>query len=305
MSGIQVLLIAGTHGNELNAPWLFHQWNQNSKLINTHGIKVLKEIGNPVALKKCQRYLDRDLNRSFNEELLTDSSSNEYEVNRAKDLILNFGPNGQNPCQIALDFHSTTAAMGCSLVIYGRRPSDLAFAALIQHRLGIPIYLHEGDISQRGFLVESWPCGLVVEIGPVPQGLLHERIINQTRLTLEISLEEIAKVQNGNAIYPEKLIIHRHLESLDFPRDINNYPEAVIHPDLQNNDWQPLKKEQPLFMDANSKVVSKFSRDDCLVPVFINEAAYLEKNIAISITKREVWEFKKSWEKSLKNLVEI
>tara|TARA_Y100001968_G_C19438502_1_gene761164 strand:- start:770 stop:1687 length:918 start_codon:yes stop_codon:yes gene_type:complete len=303
MSGIQVLLVAGTHGNELNAPWLFHQWKKNSKLIQTNGIKVLKEIGNPEAIKRCSRYLDRDLNRSFKTELLSDFSSNQYEVKRAQELIFNYGPEGKKPCQIALDFHSTTAAMGCSLVVYGRRSNDLAFAALIQHRLGLPIYLHEGDLSQKGFLVESWPCGLVVEIGPVPQGLLHSKVINQTKLTLEVSLEEISKVQNGTEVFPQKLIIYRHLESIDFPRDINNYPKAIIHEKVQNSDWIPLKKEQPLFIDSNSKVVSRFDSDDSLVPVFINEAAYLEKNIAMSLTKREVWQFQEEWGKSFRDLI--
>tara|TARA_Y100001968_G_C19384336_1_gene732018 strand:- start:672 stop:1589 length:918 start_codon:yes stop_codon:yes gene_type:complete len=303
MSEIQVLLVAGTHGNELNAPWLFNQWRKNSTLIETHGIKVIREIGNLEAIKSCKRYLERDLNRSFSTELLNDLSNNEYEVNRAKELIFQYGLKGTQPCQIAFDFHSTTASMGCSLVVYGRRFNDLALAALIQHRLGLPIYLHECEISQTGFLVESWPCGLVVEIGPVPQGLLHTRIINQTKLTLEVCLEEIAKVQNGTALFPRKLIVYRHIESIDFPREASNYPCALLHPDVQNNNWLPLNNQTPLFIDAKGKIVRSFDGKESLAPVFINEAAYLEKNIAMSFTKREVWDFQDDWKKSLIDLI--
>ena len=39
------------------------------------------------------------------------------------------------------------------------------------------------------------------------------------------------------------------------------------------------------------------------VPVFINEAAYMEKNIAMSLTKRELWDFEENWKRSLIELV--
>ena len=71
MTGLQVLLIAGTHGNEINAPWLFTQWDKNPGLINDQGLRLVKVIGNPEALKVCKRYLHSDLNRSFRSDLLS------------------------------------------------------------------------------------------------------------------------------------------------------------------------------------------------------------------------------------------
>ena len=71
MSRVQVLLIAGTHGNELNASWLFDQWTEKIDLVKTSGISVFREIGNPLARKASRRYLDRDLNRCFSSELLS------------------------------------------------------------------------------------------------------------------------------------------------------------------------------------------------------------------------------------------
>ena len=41
MSIDQVLLIAGTHGNEINAPWIFDQWSKNPDLIDTYKFNVL------------------------------------------------------------------------------------------------------------------------------------------------------------------------------------------------------------------------------------------------------------------------
>ena len=297
---LKVLLIAGTHGNEVNAPWLFDQWQRNSELINTYGISVAKIIGNPLARKVCKRYLDCDLNRSFTSEVL-DAANSDYEVNRAKELCSLYGPTGKDPCQIAIDFHSTTASMGCSLVVYGRRPADLALASLLQNRLGLPIYLHEGNKQQNGFLVESWPCGLVIEIGPVAQGLLHERIVHQTRIALEVCLEELGKIKNGEGRFPDFLIIHRHIKNIDFPRDDKGSPHSFIHHALQDKDWRPISFGSPLFQSAEGAIL-RMSEMKSLVPVFINEAAYLEKNISLGFTKREVWTFTNKWELALKKL---
>ena len=302
MSGVQVLLVAGTHGNEINAPWLFDQWENNLDFEKISGINLYRVIGNPLAGKACSRYLDRDLNRSFSTELWDSLESEDQEIKRAKELISLYGPKGQNPCQIAFDFHSTTAAMGSSLVVYGRRAADLALASLIQFRLGLPIYLHEGDEKQTGFLVESWPCGLVVEIGPVPQGLLHQRIIFQTRLVLEVCLEEIAKIITNESCFPNEVIIHRHLKTIDFPRDKEGRPNYFIHNGLQDKDWIPIKYEDPLFENNTGNTITN-NEINSVVPVFINEAAYIEKNIAMSITKREVWAFNEKWKVALKDLL--
>ncbi len=302
MCELQVLLVAGTHGNEINAPWLIDQWSNNPSLIDVSGFSVAGVLGNRKAFNCCRRYLERDLNRSFSSALLTDSSINDYEVLRARELVSQYGPDGTDPCQIAIDLHSTTACMGSSLVLYGRRPADLALASFIQASLGIPVYLHEADNSQKGFLVESWPCGLVVEIGPVPQGLLEANVIRQTKMIIEVCFEEIAKIRSGNNSPPNHLIVHRHIRSIDFPRNSNGEIIAYLHPELIGKDWYPLSKDMPIFVEANGNII-RYLEDDCLIPVFINEASYMEKNIAMSLTKRELWSFKPVWLNELNELI--
>ena len=185
MGQARVLVVAATHGNERNAPWLMEQWRQRPQLLDSAGLDLQLEIGNPEAFAVNRRYIERDLNRSFALELLADASRTELEIERARALLAAFGHQGRQPCAVALDLHSTTSAMGNSLVLYGRRPADLALAAGMQARLGLPVYLHEADAAQSGFLVERWPAGLVIEVGPVPQGLVSATICRQTQLALE------------------------------------------------------------------------------------------------------------------------
>ncbi len=306
MSLTEVLLIAGTHGNEINAAWLFDQFKENPAPINRRGLNVSAVIGNPSAREKCLRYIDRDLNRSFSLKLLSSvSSENEYEIKRAKELLNSYGKKSQKPASVVLDFHSTTASMGSSIVIYGRRFPDLALAGLIQKRLGWPIYLHECDNSQTGFLVEQWPCGLVIEIGPVPQGVLRKNIINQTMLAIQTCLDELEKIKCSNYTFPKEIVIHRHLKSIDFPRSLTGQITAFIDQSIEGKDWIPINQGDDIFDNFRGVKLTLDDPDlpNSVVPIFINEAAYMEKGIAFSLTTKESWKFNQCWSNSLISLI--
>jgi len=293
----RVLVVAATHGNERNAPWLLEQWRQRPELLAAAGVELALELGNPEALAANRRYIDRDLNRSFAPELLADPSRQELEVQRARQLLARFGPDGDQPCSVALDLHSTTSAMGNSLVVYGRRPADLALAAGVQARLGLPVYLHEADAAQTGFLVERWPAGLVIEVGPVPQGLLSASICRQTQLALEACMAVLAQARAGRLRLPEALWVHRHAGSVDLPRHGDGRPAAAVHPLRQHRDWRPLTPGDPLFWSADGTVIAyePGANPAARWPVFINEAAYGEKGIALSLCQRERWGCELGW----------
>jgi aspartoacylase len=308
MSGPGVLVVAATHGNERNAGWLLEGWRQRPETLACHGLELALEIGNPAAYATSRRYIDCDLNRSFAPALLADPSRCEREIRRARELLAHHGPVGARPCAVALDLHSTTSAMGNSLVVYGRRPADLALAAGIQALLGLPIYLHEADPAQTGFLVERWPCGLVVEVGPVPQGVIAASICRQTQLGLEAALAVLAEAWRGQLRLPRHLVVHRHRCSLDLPRDADGTPTACLDRRRLGCDWQPIQAGDALFQSRAGRLISYLPPDQlggvAAWPVFINEAAYGEKGIALSLTTREVWPVEAGWGEELIGLLQ-
>ncbi|MCT0249354.1 aspartoacylase [Synechococcus sp. CS-205] len=303
MGSAEVLVVAGTHGNERNAPWLVKHWLGHPGALDSAGLALQLVIGNPAALAAGRRYLDRDLNRSFTSALLETPSPADREMQRARELLALHGPAGSRPCALVIDLHSTTAAMGNSLVVYGRRPPDLALAAGIQALLGLPIYLHEADASQQGFLIERWPCGLVIEVGPVPQGVVNAAICRQTQWGLEAALTVLASARRGSLALPRSLTVHRHLGSLDLPRHPDGSPAACLHPLRQHRDWFPIRPGDPLFETASGETLRYQPSDpEPLWPVFINEAAYGEKGIALSLTRRERWPCEPEWLEGLQQL---
>ena len=303
MTASDVLLVAATHGNELNAAWLLEQWQQQPTLLDDQGLGLQRVIGNPAARNANRRYLDRDLNRSFQQERLDDQQHQDCETVRARELVTRYGPHGQQPCCVALDLHSTTAAMGSCLVLYGRRPADLALASMVQGKLGLPVYLHEADAAQTGFLVERWPCGLVIEVGPVPQSLLDARIVRQTRLAVEACLSALAEARDGVGRIPRQLVVHRHLSSRDLPRNPDGQPSALVNPEFLGRNWLPSASTASLFETAAGDELPVALPDEASAAVFINEAAYAEKGIALSLTAREVWPVEPTWRPALEQLI--
>lgn len=299
----RVLVVAGTHGNECNAPWLLRHWQAHPEALERRGLELDLVLGNPEAFAARRRYLDRDLNRCFAADLLADPGCQQREVRRARELLALHGPGGERPCAVALDLHSTTAAMGNALVLYGRRPTDLALAAAIQADLGLPIYLHEADAAQTGFLIERWPCGLVIEVGPVPQGVITAQICRQTALAVDAALQALEKARVGELRLPLAITVHRHLGSLDLPRGADAAPQACLHPQRQHRDWVPIRAGDPLFSAADGAVMGyeppPGEASEPVWPVFINEAAYGEKGIALSLTRRERWPSEPAWAAAL------
>ncbi len=302
----RVLVVGGTHGNERNGLWLLDQWRQHPGQLHRHGLAIELVVGNPAAAEQNRRYMERDLNRSFRPELLSDPDAQEYEVRRARELLARHGPKGGEPCLVAIDLHSTTAAMGNCLVLYNRQPATLALAAVLQRRLGLPIYLHESDPQQSGYLAACWPCALVIEVGPVAQGLVCGRICQQSQIAVETALEALSQAREDPIALGSELVVHGHLRSVDLPRHQDGSAVALVHPTLQDRDWRPLGAGDPLFVAMDGKVASL--TQECgagagkLWPVFINEAAYGEKGIALSLTRREILPVAASWAISLTEL---
>tara|TARA_Y100001933_G_scaffold110013_1_gene110166 strand:+ start:576 stop:1475 length:900 start_codon:yes stop_codon:yes gene_type:complete len=288
----KILIVSGTHGNELNPVWAVKKFRN---LINTSPQSKSLEfiLGNPKALEKGSRYIDVDLNRSFN-VLKTASNKNFYEINRSEYLINEYGSKGTKFCPIVIDLHTTTSSMGTSIVMYGRRQRDFCLASILQAKFGLPIYLHEKDKNQTGFLVEAWPCGLVIEIGPVAQNHYDSEITERFLIILDFLGNLMNKLDNNRINLPSEISLFVHQKSIDYPRNDNNDINGLIHPLRINSDWRMIEEGDPLFLNIHNETI-KYTDQHKTYPLFIGEAAYREKNIAMSFTKKETLRCDQEW----------
>ncbi len=292
MTEKKILIVSGTHGNELNPVWAVKKFrNLINRSPQSKNLEFI--LGNPKALEMGLRYIDVDLNRSFN-VLKSASNQNFYEINRAEYLIKHYGLKGPKSCPMVIDLHTTTSCMGTSIVMYGRRQRDFCLAAILQAKFGLPIYLHEKDKNQTGFLVEEWPCGLVIEIGPVAQNHYDSEIIERFLIILDFLGDLIKNLENNSINLPSEISLFVHQKSIDYPRNENFEINALIHPSRINNDWTSIQESDPLFLNIHNETLA-YKGKEKIYPLFIGEAAYREKNIAMSFTKKEILKFNPEW----------
>jgi aspartoacylase len=142
----------------------------------------------------------------------------------------------------------------------------------------------------------------------VPQGLVSAPICRQTQLALEAGLDTVAAAAAGRLLLPMALTLHVHAGSVDLPRRSDGTPASALHPRRQHRDWQPLEAGDPLFWSPDGGTegfVPSHQLDPAARwPVFINEAAYGEKGIALSLTRREWLPCQGAWAEALTQLAQ-
>jgi len=281
-----VLVSGGTHGNEYTGAFLVRHWLSDQGGLERSNFSTHVLLSNPEAFKICCRYVERDLNRSFNPSGVL-ANPEALELSRAtqiqRELLSKCG--GQMPDAI-FDLHSTTANMGLSLVFTNREPFNLLLLGYLRERFeNVNAYLWEEPESKPGFLNSLSTKGFAIEVGPVANGVLNADLVLKTAQLVFGCLDFIETWNRGEPqALPEAVPLYKFRRHIDYPRTVDGLPAAMIHPQLQNRDFQELKKGDPIFLGFDG--TTTHWQGENLWPVFINEAAYYEKGIAFTVTQR-------------------
>ncbi len=283
-----VVLSGGTHGNELNGMFLIKKFQQYTNLIQRPGFSTHILIGNPKAVALGIRYVDQDLNRSFERESLENSTLINYEDLRARTIDQMFGPNGTTPSDVIVDLHSTTANMGLTLIVDSEEPFVLQLAAYlnsIQPLLKVFSAAHAG--RSRDSLRSLARFGFCIEVGPIAQGILHAELFQKTEALIHLILDYLKQYNHNQFLLPTRsLIVYRYMAAIDYPRNEFGEIQAMIHPQRQFKDYEPLHPGEPMFLTFDGETIN-YEGNTIVYPIFINEAAYYEKGIAMYLTQKE------------------
>jgi succinylglutamate desuccinylase len=159
--GKHVVIVGGTHGNEpagVRAMVAFHRRLNNGEIKLDRG-KVSLLLGNPHAYQKDQRYIDRDLNRSFD-----DPDGTKLEGRRAGEIIKYFDQN--NDITVLLDLHSVSIGDFKICVYEKENPQSLDVTLSISN---LPLHFAYHPAHMPGALIteagQRRICGLILECG--------------------------------------------------------------------------------------------------------------------------------------------
>ncbi|XP_048375215.1 aspartoacylase [Sphaerodactylus townsendi] len=283
----KIAIFGGTHGNELSGVFLVKHWQEDGTEIQRPGLEVTPFIANPRAVQKCCRYIDCDLNRVFDAENLRRKITDDtpYEVKRAQEIHGLFGPKGSNQeaYDLIFDLHNTTANMGSTLILETSR-DDFTIQlchyikdALAPETCSVFLIEHPNLKYATTRSIAKYPVG--VEVGPQPQGVLRADILGKMRTIIKHGLDFIQLFNAGKEFPPITIDVYKITEKVDYPRNKNDEITAVVHPNLQDQDWEPLHPGDPMFLTFEGKTIP-YEGDSVTYPTFVNEAAYYEKNQA-------------------------
>ncbi|WP_299488410.1 aspartoacylase [Acaryochloris sp. IP29b_bin.137] len=281
-----IVIVGGTHGNERIGFHLVKKFQQSPELLFRPHLSTVCIIGNPQACMQNQRYLEADLNRCFLKADLENTQLIAYEEQIAKALYQTFGPKG-NTARFLLDLHSTTANMGLTLILVNDHPFNLQLAAyLTHHNPLIKVYRWTQTDEENAFVSSICELGFAIEVGPTPQGILVASLFAQTEQLIHQILDYLTLMNQGSPPkIPKQLTLFQHLETLDYPKSAQGELAGMIHPQRQGQDFQPLDPGDPLFLTFQGQTIA-YEGNSRVWPIFINEAAYYEKGIAMCLTQK-------------------
>ncbi|MEZ5649411.1 MAG: aspartoacylase [Burkholderiaceae bacterium] len=282
-----VAIVGGTHGNEITGPHLLRHWQRHPHEVDRPGLATRLVLGNPKAFAENRRFIDHDLNRSFAETNLRDTDSPSYEIGRAVSLDERLGPKHAPKTDFLIDLHTSTSDCAAMLIVQQRDAFSLRLAAYITARVPqARIHLiptADGDPPYLGSIARH--C-LGVEIGPVPQGVLRFDVYDLSRRVVGHALDFVhGRNTNTTPDLPATVEVFRFCEVLTYPGE-GRTKDAMVHESLQGADYRALNPGDPLFRTLNGETI-RYDGPGPRYPVFINEAAYYDQNVAMMLTEKE------------------
>ena len=287
----RVAIVGGTHGNELTGVYLVKKFQQFPDLLKRSTFETVALLANPKAVALNRRYVDRDLNRCFGRADLANPELMSYEDTRAKEIWAQLSPKYDRGADLIIDLHSTTANMGLTILPSSKHPFNLQLLAYLSELdRSVRVCFREDDGEDAPMLRSLSACGCSIEVGPIAQGVVNAHQLQQTEMLIHGILNYVDATNRDNPLaIPSHLTVYQAICSVDYPRNSVGEIQATIHPQVQFKDYEPLHPGEPMFLTFTGESLP-YQGESTVFPVFINEAAYYEKHIAMVLTKKQLFQ---------------
>jgi len=288
----RVIIAGGIHGNELIGVYLVKTFEKYGNLIERKTFETICLLGNTPAINAGRRYVDKDLNRCFTKDILFNANTSIYEESRAREIWQLLQPHHPQKLDAIIDIHTTTANMGLCMIINSMHPILLTLIAHLTSISPLIKVCFHPETPGGGFLRSLSELGFTLEVGPVPQGVLNAQLFQQTAKIVYAILDFFENYNQGKISINQKsngkkLKVYEFMSTVDYPRNELGDLQGMIHPQLEYKDYQPLNFGDAIFLTFDNQEIF-YQGESTVYPVFINEAAYYEKGIAMHLTHKKL-----------------
>ncbi|BBD62408.1 aspartoacylase [Nostoc sp. HK-01] len=285
-----VVIATGTHGNEFTGIYLGKKFEQFPKLIQRPSFDTRVLLSNPKAFAAARRYIDKDLNRCFASEDIKNPQLASYEDILAKNIYYLLAEESKHQQQVIIDLHSSTANMQLTIILGSKHPFILQLAAHLNAINPDVRICYSQPTRDSNFLCSISELGFAIEVGPVAQGVLNAELFQKTEALIYQVLDYIESYNHGmNQPQTSTLTYYQYAGVIDYPRNEYGEIQGMIYPQLQFRDYEPLNPGEPIFLTFDGTAIA-YQGQSTVYPIFINEAAYYEKGIAMCLTQKKTLE---------------
>jgi aspartoacylase len=285
-----VVIATGTHGNEFTGIYLGKKFKQLPNLIQRSSFVTRVLLSNPKACAVARRYIEKDLNRCFAKSDIENTQLASYEEILAKNIYSLLKKESKNQQQVLIDLHSSTANMQLTIILKNKHPFLLQLAAQLSEINPEVRICYSQPTTDSNYLCSISELGFAIEVGPVAQAVLNAELFQKTEALIYQVLDYIESYNQGVSQENNRtLTLYQYAGVIDYPRNTDQEIQAMIHPQLQFRDYEPLNPGQPIFLTFDGEAIA-YQGTSTVYPIFINEAAYYEKGIAMCLTEKKILE---------------
>ncbi|WP_412971374.1 aspartoacylase [Glaciecola sp. MF2-115] len=290
----KVLITAGTHGNEMSGVEYVRNLQSNEQILanlipKQSELNIEFTLVNNLAIKNRCRYVEEDLNRQFTLDKLSKPSGENLEHILALEFNARYGPKTKPSTDLLIDIHNTTSNMGPTLIILETDDFHQQMARYVKSHMPEAVILIEDHIpyQEHAYLCTVGKRGVMIEVGPQPQGVLRPAAYLQTEQMTQI-LVSFCDLWNKSAVpQTDEVEAFRLTKEVKFPVNAEGRKLAMIHPQLQNKDFSVLNNGEPVFQSFEGKTIT-WDGDDNVYPHFIGESAYYHLDVAFALATKTV-----------------
>lgn len=289
-----VFVVGGTHGNEFTGVYLVKKLRSLGLKDNYKKITPFFELGNEEAFRLNKRYVDHDLNRCFSKDFLLEAKKKLEEkggscLEHEEKLALEFDKLfKEEQADFIIDLHTTTSHMGPTIILSHKDDLSLTVATYLKQVFpSLKIICEFKELEENYCLFTQAKSGILLEFGPVPQGVLKSELFLLMEKVIKETLSFLERGEEGglNSYKDEEIETFHVLENLDYPRDEEGNLKGMIHPDREGKDFVPIRDGEPLFISFDGETIPW--KGPTVWPIFMNEAAYYEKSVAMVLTAKQ------------------
>ncbi|KJY84625.1 aspartoacylase [Vibrio galatheae] len=278
-----VLIVAGTHGNELSGVYLHKLIKEKRYSVERSTFSADSVIANSEAVKHNVRYIDTDLNREFS-ATDSDGCSDLYESKIANQFIEQYANQAK---QLIVDLHNTTSNMGATLILLSNDVFYRKLGAYVKQRMPSAHILFEErkEWQEQPYLCTAGQYGLMIEVGAQAHGALKHDTLELMKQMLTVVLDYVEKHNLNQIGLLSEYDAFFYTEKIEVPLDQEGMRQALVHPTICGRDFEAVKPGRPLLATFAGYDIH-WNGEGEIYPHFINESAYNKANIAMALAKR-------------------